>query len=427
MMCSGTIWKPFGVLFIFILEPLLAGISKPVMVNLRETAILSCNSTCNGKLLWTFKASGKNLEVLKCVQGDCTEGDGFKRRVEIKHGHASLTILPALYNDEGWYEAQCDSKILCTVHLDVLVPTTVNASFQDNVTLPCYARTEKDIADDAVNILWKKEDQTPKIVLEVKNGHTSYGSGFKKRASVSLNHYRDGDLTLSLSTVTPSDNGFYRCYHRQTDEHGYPTAVTLTVTAHQSIQEKNVGDDLTLELFILDEVTITFSGSEGAEMHVCSVVRSIAQCDLKYDDRVSVENASLVLSGLSSFDSGTFTVKDNMGNIISVCTVTVKVARRHYWTIVFSLSLFVCVGLFRLYLYIKAQKQHVYLNNYRYSVETPSREPASIGLSEEETRRDNCDQSDVPHTPVQETSPEIPVTIPKQDTLEELDKLHEND
>lgn len=107
-----------------------------------------------------------------------------------------------------------------------LVPTSVNASVQHNVTLPCYARTEKLIADDAMKILWKKDG---KLFLEVKNGHTSYGSGFTKRASVSLNDYRDGDLSLSISMVTLSDSGLYQCYY-ETEDPGHPGAVTLTVT-----------------------------------------------------------------------------------------------------------------------------------------------------------------------------------------------------
>uniref|UniRef100_A0A671KH04 Ig-like domain-containing protein n=1 Tax=Sinocyclocheilus anshuiensis TaxID=1608454 RepID=A0A671KH04_9TELE len=93
-------------------------------------------------------------------------------------------------------------------------------AFRSNVTLPCYARTEKQIADDTVNILWKKDDQT---VVQVQKGITTYGSGFKGRASVSLHHYKDGDLSLNILRVTPSDKGLYRCYHRDTEEHGYPT------------------------------------------------------------------------------------------------------------------------------------------------------------------------------------------------------------
>ncbi len=108
-----------------------------------------------------------------------------------------------------------------------LVPTTVNVSVRGNVTLPCYARTEKQITDDAVNILWKKDDQT---VLQVHKGNTKYGSGFTGRASVSLHHYKDGDLSLNMLRVTTSDKGLYRCYHNTDEEHGYPGAVTLSVT-----------------------------------------------------------------------------------------------------------------------------------------------------------------------------------------------------
>lgn len=104
----------------YLLGPVLAGISKPVVVTLKHTAVLSCNSTCNGELIWTFKSNNEDLQVLKCVHGNCTEGDSFKKRAKTEHGHASLTLNPALYNDEGWYEARCDSNILCTVHLDVL-------------------------------------------------------------------------------------------------------------------------------------------------------------------------------------------------------------------------------------------------------------------------------------------------------------------
>lgn len=102
----------------------------------------------------------------------------------------------------------------------------MNATIRGNVTLPCYARTEKQIADNAVNILWKKDDQ---MVLQVKEGITKYGLSFTDRASVSLPHYKDGDLSLTIFWVTTSDKGLYRCYHSTEEEHGHPGAVTLNV------------------------------------------------------------------------------------------------------------------------------------------------------------------------------------------------------
>lgn len=116
--------------------------------------------------------------------------------------------------------------MLCFVSFHCLVPTTVNATIRSNVTLPCYARTEKRIADDAVKIYWKKDDQ---IVLQVQKGITNHGSSFTGRASVSLPHYKDGDLSLTIFWVTPADKGLYRCYHNTEEEHGHPGAVTLNV------------------------------------------------------------------------------------------------------------------------------------------------------------------------------------------------------
>lgn len=103
----------------------------------------------------------------------------------------------------------------------------MNTTIRGNVTLPCYARTEKQIADDAVNIIWKKDDQ---MVLEVQKGIIKYGSGFTGRASVSLHLYKDGDLSLTIFSLRTSDKGLYRCYHSVEEEHGHPGAVTLHVT-----------------------------------------------------------------------------------------------------------------------------------------------------------------------------------------------------
>uniref|UniRef100_A0A8C1RMN2 Immunoglobulin V-set domain-containing protein n=1 Tax=Cyprinus carpio TaxID=7962 RepID=A0A8C1RMN2_CYPCA len=120
------------------------------------------------------------------------------------------------------------------------------------------------------------------MVLQVQKGHTKYGSGFTERASVSLHHYKDGDLSLNILGVTTSDKGLYRCYHNTDEEHGYPSAVSLIVTGNNTT------------------------------------------CSLDYNNRVSVMNHSLVLRGLTSSDGGTFTVKDNMGEVISINTVTVE-------------------------------------------------------------------------------------------------------
>lgn len=93
-------------------------------------------------------------------------------------------------------------------------------------------------------------------------------------------------------------------------------------SAHQNFCAKKFGDNLTLDLFGSDPVTVTFTGS--AETLVCSVRGNDAECSPEYANRVSVVNYSLVLGMLTSSDSGMFTVKDKMDEVISISTVAVE-------------------------------------------------------------------------------------------------------
>ncbi|XP_051993830.1 uncharacterized protein LOC127651837 [Xyrauchen texanus] len=340
--------------------------------------------------------------------------------ININHRIPSLTLHPALYNDEGWYEAHCDSAFVCKVFLEVFVPNTVNASVGNNITLFCYARTEKTIADNDVNILWKRED---KIVLEVQNGITHHGLGFTDRASVSLNGYRIGDLSLNIVGVTPSDKGLYRCYHKTQEEHGHPGAITLHVKAHQHFLHRKSGDNLTLDLFSTDPVTVFFN-----EIQICTVERANASCSSDYNDRMSVSNYSLVLQVLTAADNGTFTLKDKMCEVISVNTVTVEgVAQRHHFIDMAITAVFV---LFLIYLLTKIFQYHRKTGQIkfhcRFNVAQSSvhlspaslSEPEHIGLPHQETCQNNVsEQLDTTlRTPVEETTPFIPgITTEKQD------------
>ncbi|KAK9981275.1 hypothetical protein ABG768_000828 [Culter alburnus] len=397
----------------------LDGILVPDAVKVRDTAIIPCNETCNGDVFWEFTTKNEKLDVLQCVQRTCTEGVNFKNRVNLseKAGGLSLKLSPVLYNDEGWYNAMCDSTFLCRFHLEVFVPTNVNATIGRNVTLPCYARTEKQIADDAVNILWKKDDQ---IVLQVKKGITKYGSSFTDRASVSLHLYKDGDLSLTIFWVTTSDKGLYRCYHSAEEEHGHPGAVTLNVTALQKFYAKKFGDSLTLDLFGSDPVMVSFTGS--TETLVCSVSGNNAVCSPEYANRVSVINNSLTLIGLTSSDSGMFTVKEKTGEVISINTVTVEgVTQRHHYIALSLLTAFAlsCICLFFWCTCHRKSQAPEARYNYNAAESTadkePSREPACIGLSQQETSP-NISEDSVIYipTPIEETMPMM--TTEKQDS-----------
>jgi len=93
-------------------------------------------------------------------------------------------------------------------------------------------------------------------------------------------------------------------------------------SAHQKVCAKKFGDNLTLDLFGSDPVTVIFTGS--TETWVCNVSGNHAECSPEYTNRVSVVNNSLVLGMLTTSDRGTFTVKDKMGEVISINTVTVE-------------------------------------------------------------------------------------------------------
>ncbi|XP_073698978.1 uncharacterized protein [Garra rufa] len=398
--------------------PCLGEILTPIAVNIGDTANFTCNKTCNGNLLWTFDTDNEKLEVLECVKETCTKKENFKNRVSPKPGALSLDLYPVLYNDQGWYTVACDSERVCRFHLEALVPTTVSTPVRSNITLHCYARTEKQIADDNVDILWKKDD---KMVIQVQKGVTTYGSGFTGRASLSLPHYKDGDLSLNILGVTPSDKGLYRCYHRAEDMHGYPASVTLNVTAYQKVFEKKFGENLTLDLFGSDSVKVTFNGHDAAETLVCSVSGSNT-CSSDYNHRVSVINGFLVLRDLTLSDTGTFTVRDKMGEVIGVNTVTVEgVTQRHHYIAMSVPVGFILICLFLCWQYHRQTQPLQYrisYNTMQAAVDInpePSREPACIGLSQQET---NPEPDIRPRTPVEETMPETERTIEKQDNTE---------
>lgn len=421
----GNTWSTSGFWFLVMFGTFPSGLSH-VAVKVKDTAVFTCKSTCNGILTWTFKTENEDLDVLKCEQETCTEGHSFKDRVNLVYaknqpGNLSLMLNSVLYNDEGWYVVYCDSAFLCRFLLETFVPTTINTTVRGNAKLPCYARTEKQISDETVNILWKKDDQ---VVLQVLNGIIKYGPRFTDRASVSLKDYRDGDLSLTIHNASRSDAGLYQCYHRPSEEHGHPGAVTLHVAAHEISWTKKFGENLPLDLFGSD-VTIYFIGSDESEKQVCTVMGNSTTCSSDYINRVSVMNDTLVLSGLTSADKGIFTVKDKIDEVIAVNTVTVEDADKRFYVSLFVFAVFISfIGLYKWYRTSQVTDHNV--GDSTVNMED-LRQPAYIRVAEQETSPQISQCEVRPHTPVEETMIEPERSSKKLNNTEEEESIGQID
>ncbi|XP_067259196.1 uncharacterized protein si:dkey-22i16.9 [Chanodichthys erythropterus] len=212
--------------------------------------------------------------------------------------------------------------------------------------------------------------------------------------------------------------------HSAEEEHGYPGAVTLNVTALQKFYAKKFGDNLTLDLFSSDPVTVTFTGS--TETLVCSVIGNNTVCSPEYANRVSVINNSLTLSGLTSSDSGMFTVKEKTGEVISVNTVTVEGVTQGHHYIALSLLTAFALSCICLFFWCKChRKSQAPEAQYYYSAAEstadiePSREPACIGLSQQETSTNVSEDSHIyTHAPIEDTM--TMMSTKKQDSTEDV-------
>ncbi|TRY65392.1 hypothetical protein DNTS_013984 [Danionella cerebrum] len=241
-----------------------------------------------------------------------------------------INLFSIKYNDDGWFGSTCDSKHeSITLEVINLSPNRVDAFIKSNISFSCYSRTSKEASHDEVNFYWDKDG---KKVLYFENGITTYGKGYENRASVVLDHYKDGNLFLTLRSITTSDQGTYLCHTKGGKDLGHPGAIAFTVKAHFENWPKKLGEDLEMDLFDSDDMYVTFTAaSTKIETHVCNVNRGKPSCSPAYTKRVSVINNTLVLKSLSSKDAGNFTIKDNKDEVISVHKVSVTEGGNLSW------------------------------------------------------------------------------------------------
>ena len=87
------------------------------------------------------------------------------------------------------------------------------AKVGDDTILPCHLEPAVDVV--SLTLEWTKPDLNPMFVLVRRGGqellHTKHPS-YKGRTSVSIDELKNGNVSLKLSKVTPSDAGRYQCY-----------------------------------------------------------------------------------------------------------------------------------------------------------------------------------------------------------------------
>uniref|UniRef100_UPI0037E715BA butyrophilin subfamily 3 member A2-like n=1 Tax=Semicossyphus pulcher TaxID=241346 RepID=UPI0037E715BA len=96
---------------------------------------------------------------------------------------------------------------------EISSPHQVMVMVGDDVVLPC----QLDPPIDAVSMTveWGRPDLNPRFVYVWHDGKelsVDQNEAYKQRASLSVSKLKRGDLSLTLTKVTISDNGIYRCY-----------------------------------------------------------------------------------------------------------------------------------------------------------------------------------------------------------------------
>ncbi|KAJ0055926.1 hypothetical protein NL108_016124 [Boleophthalmus pectinirostris] len=103
-------------------------------------------------------------------------------------------------------------------------------SVGSDVTLPCQLEPVKDLRNMVVE--WARHDLTPRYVHIRRDGLDfllDQNSLYLGRTSLSERRLQQGDMSLSLTRVRPSDVGTYTCYMPQTDTEVEVTLLVVSV------------------------------------------------------------------------------------------------------------------------------------------------------------------------------------------------------
>ncbi|XP_078132380.1 uncharacterized protein LOC144534356 [Sander vitreus] len=218
-----------GVITLFALP--LAALGRDIFAYLGDSVTLTASEECeNWKVIHRLK-DDRALDVATSVDGVWMMHESSRVRIE-RGSKLSVVLTRVNYNDNGFYEFTCGSRVVTTIRLEVFLPFDISVTEGEQVKLPCHSYT----ADKpAKPIRWEKDGE---LVYERQqpSGEIRYGTGFKGRnVSLSPNWYSIGDLSLTLGRAQPEDEGVYVCYtDRPERTKGEPAAVRVKITTKRN-------------------------------------------------------------------------------------------------------------------------------------------------------------------------------------------------
>ncbi|PWA23330.1 hypothetical protein CCH79_00020646, partial [Gambusia affinis] len=113
-----------------------------------------------------------------------------------------------------------------------LNPQKVVTFAGENAVLPCSLTTSG--SDDLPTVEWSKEGLKPNVVFLYRNGFETFemkNLDFEFRTSLFMREVKDGNVSLRISNVKPSDAGIYQCLIIQRNGSREATGLQLVVAA----------------------------------------------------------------------------------------------------------------------------------------------------------------------------------------------------
>lgn len=232
-------------------------IIRQILVN--EPVTFPCICSGNQPVVLWIRFIPSSAVIAKCDSQTCWIEQYFQKRFAVSgdtsSGNYSISISSVVYTDAGSYRCSCDGHSVTEEKLQVYVPTVIKTFEGENVTLPCYGDTRV----DAMNVQWKKGEETVLEITSVTTGDVSAG-----RCSISKEGYQDGDLSLHISSVNRSDAEFYRCLIHDESRDGDPRAVLLKVEErrpeHQPPPACNSNTEAALAVILAVTLTLVILG-----------------------------------------------------------------------------------------------------------------------------------------------------------------------